>query len=73
MLDGLLYRFIDNQQSIKNIITGFEKDYLLDAGMGLFLFKCLVANRRIILDMDKPIRLNQIGKLLYIPEISEKG
>ena len=26
-LDGLLYRIIDSQQSIENIISGFEKDY----------------------------------------------
>ncbi|WP_457945396.1 TnsA endonuclease C-terminal domain-containing protein [Caproiciproducens sp. LBM24188] len=73
LLDGLLYRFADNKQNIKNIILGFEKDYSLDVGTGLFLFKRLIADRRIILDMDKSINLNQIGKSICIPEISGKG
>ncbi|ODM26871.1 transposase [Clostridium sp. Bc-iso-3] len=73
LFDGILYRFIDNKQSIKNIIAGFEKDYSLDVGMGLLLFKRLVAEKRIVLDMDKPINLSQTGKSVYIPEISDKG
>jgi hypothetical protein len=73
LFDGILYRFIDNKQSVKNIIAGFEKDYSLDVGMGLLLFKRLVAEKRIVLDMDKPINLSQTGKSVYIPEISDKG
>lgn len=73
LFDGLLYRFINTKQSIKNIIVGFEKDYSLDVGMGLLLFKRLVADKRIVLDMDKPINLSQTGKSVYIPEISDKG
>ena len=73
LFDGILYRFIDNKQSIKNIIAGFEKDYSLDVGMGLLLFKRLVADKRIILDMDKPINLSQTGEVIYIPEIIDKG
>ncbi len=73
LIDGLLYRFISNKYNIKNIISGFEKDYSLDAGTGLLLFKHLVADKRIILDMDKPINLSQTGKSFYIPEISDKG
>lgn len=73
LFDGILYRFIDNKQSIKNIIAGFEKDYSLDVGMGLLLFKRLVAEKRMVLDMDKPINLSQTGKSVYIPEISDKG
>lgn len=73
LFDGILYRFIDNKQSIKNIIAGFEKDYSLDVGTGLLLFKRLVAEKRIVLDMDKPINLSQTGKSVYIPEISDKG
>ncbi|WIV12840.1 TnsA endonuclease C-terminal domain-containing protein [Proteiniborus sp. MB09-C3] len=73
LFDGILYRFIDNKQSVKNIIAGFEKDYSLDVGMGLLLFKRLVAEKRIVLDMDKPINLSQTGKSVYMPEISDKG
>lgn len=73
LLDGLLYRTVDNKQSIKKVILEYEKDYSLDAGTGLLLFKHLVAHKRIILDMDKPINLNQTGKSINMPEISDKG
>jgi hypothetical protein len=73
LLDGLLYRLIDNQQNIREIISGFEKDYSLDAGAGLLLFKHLIAGKRIALDMDKPINLNESGSSLRLPEISGKG
>ena len=73
LLDGLLYRFADNKHSIKNIIAGFEKDYSLNAGTGLLLFKHLVADKRITLDMDEPINLSQTGKSIYISGISGKG
>ncbi len=73
LLDGLLYRLVDNQRSIKRIISEFEKDYSLDAGTGLFLFKHLIADKRIILDMDKPININQVGESICIPELNDKG
>jgi len=73
LLDGLLYRLIDNQQNIREIISEFEKDYSLDAGVGLLLFKHLIAGKRIALDMDKPINLNESGSSLRLPEISGKG
>lgn len=73
LLGGLLYRTVDSKQSIKKVVLEYEKDYSLDAGTGLLLFKHLVANKRIILDMDKPINLNQTGKSINIPEISDKG
>lgn len=73
LLDGLLYRLIDNQQNIREIISEFEKDYSLDAGAGLLLFKHLIAGKRIALDMDKPINLNESGSSLRLPEISGKG
>lgn len=73
LLDGLLYRLIDNQQNIREIISRFEKDYSLDAGAGLLLFKHLIAGKRIAHDMDKPINLNESGSSLRLPEISGKG
>lgn len=73
LLDGLLYRFYDSKGSIKKIISGFEKDYSLDAGTGLLLFKHLIAGKRIILDFDKRINLNQTVKSMYIPEIRGNG
>ena len=73
LLDGLLYRLIDNQQNIREIISRFEKDYSLDAGAGLLLFKHLIAGKRIALDMDKPINLNESGSSLRLPETSGKG
>lgn len=73
LLDGLLYRLIDNQQNIRKIISEFEKDYSLDAGVGLLLFKHLIAGKRIAFNMDKPINLNESGSSLRLPEISGKG
>ena len=73
LLNGLLYRLIDNQQNIREIISRFEKDYSLDAGAGLLLFKHLIAGKRIALDMDKPINLNESGYPLRLPETSGKG
>lgn len=73
LLDGLLYRLIDNQQNIREIISEFEKDYSLDAGAGLLLFKHLIAGKKIALDMDKPINLNESGSSLRLPETSGKG
>ena len=73
LLNGLLYRLIDNQQNIREIISRFEKDYSLDAGAGLLLFKHLIAGKKIALDMDKPINLNESGSSLRLPEISGKG
>jgi len=73
LLNGLLYRLIDNQQNIREIISRFEKDYSLDARAGLLLFKHLIAGKRIALDMDKPINLNESGYSLRLPETSGKG
>lgn len=73
LLDGLLYRLIDNQQNIREIISEFEKDYSLDAGAGLLLFKHLIAGRRIVVNIDKPINLNESGSSLRLTEISGKG
>ncbi|ODM26915.1 transposase [Clostridium sp. Bc-iso-3] len=73
LLNGLLYRLIDNQQNIRKIISEFEKDYFLDAGAGLLLFKHLIAGKKIALDMDKPINLNESGYSLRLPETSGKG
>lgn len=73
LLDALLYRLIDNQQNIRKIISEFEKDYSLDAGVGLLLFKHLIAGKRIAFNMDKPINLNESGSSLRLPEISGKG
>lgn len=72
LLDSILYRFVGNKLSIKEVISGFEMDYSLDVGTGLHLFKYLLADKRIVLDLDKPIKLNDTG-VFYIPEIDSKG
>lgn len=57
LLDGLLCRLKDNSDSIRDILSGFEQDYEVDKGVGLLLFKHMVANRLIMVNMDKPINL----------------
>ncbi|WP_213818280.1 TnsA endonuclease C-terminal domain-containing protein [Garciella nitratireducens] len=69
--NGLLYRLADSRQNLKKTISTFEKDYSLETGTSLFLFKRLVGNKRIILDMDKSININQMdSKSIYIPKVS---
>ena len=70
---GLLERFIKNQQNIRKIISEYETDYRLEPGIGLFLFKYLVANRKIHLNIDETININASGKSLVIIEKSVEG
>lgn len=66
LVEGLLFRFIRNHQPIRKIIAQFEDDYYLDKGSGISLFKKLLIDKRIEIDMDKPINLNAAGESLII-------
>lgn len=62
----LFRRLIYSKNTIRKIIYMYEKDYFLDAGTGVLLFKYLLTQRKIIVDMDKPIDLNSSStSLLY--------
>lgn len=58
LCEGLLYRLNESRNSVRQTIIQYEQDYSLDKGIGIFLFKYLLANKIILVDMDKPINLN---------------
>jgi len=58
LLKGLFFRLIESEASTRKVITEFEQDYGLDKGNGLLLFKYLLANKIITLNMNKQINLN---------------
>ena len=66
LADGLLYRFIDSKQPVRRILSKFEEDYGLDRGMGILLFKKLLIDKRVGVDMDKPIDLNILAESLIL-------
>jgi len=57
--DVLLEKLTDRQQAIRKIVAGFDKEYKLQTGTGLFIFKHLIAAKRIKVDMGKEIKLNE--------------
>lgn len=58
----LLSLLLDGNQAIRSIMNNFERDYNLENGSGLFLFKHMIATKKIIVDMDKNIDVNANGK-----------
>lgn len=57
--DILLEKLTDRQQAIRKIVAEFDKEYKLQTGTGLFIFKHLIATKKIKVDMDKEIKLNE--------------
>ncbi|WP_252244011.1 TnsA endonuclease C-terminal domain-containing protein [Clostridium sp. ZBS14] len=60
--DLLLDSMLDSDQAIRLIMSRFDKDYNLESGSALFLFKHMIATKKIIVDMDKEIDINATGK-----------
>lgn len=66
---GLSERLSDCTKSIRNILSQFDKDYGIEAGVGLYLFKRLIAKKIVSIDMDKPINLNyNLSEMLLIKD-----
>lgn len=58
----MLEYFSNPSETFQRIFTRLEKTYQLDEGLGLILFKHLIANKEVKLDLNKKIYLtNQIG------------
>jgi hypothetical protein len=58
--DSLLYRLTNNREmSISKVMINFEEDYGLQKGNGLALFKELLAEKIVSVDMNKAINLNE--------------
>jgi hypothetical protein len=67
----LLHNLDGNSSKIRNITSRFDNDYNFDPGTGLFLFKYLIATKRIIVNMDEKININLHADEV-IHEIKEK-
>lgn len=59
LLKGLFYRLAEENSSVIRIIGEFERDYELEKGKGLLLFKFLLAKKVITVNIDKQINLNE--------------
>lgn len=57
----LLQNLDGSSNKVRNITSLFDKNYNLDAGTGLFLFKYLIASKKIIVNMDKKINVNLLA------------
>lgn len=66
LTDAFLYRISESDETIRKTILSFEQDYNFDSGKGILFFKYLIAKRKIIIDMDKPINLNDKRTTLSI-------
>ena len=66
LAEGLLYR-LKSSESVRKIIRKYEKDYCLDAGTGILLFKYLLLKRKIFINMNEPIKFNIPGQSLWLP------
>lgn len=60
---------------LRVVMSNFDKEYNLQQGSALFLFKHLIASKTIIVDMDQEIDINAMGKdiILEIKNREEKS
>ncbi|AOY75365.1 heteromeric transposase endonuclease subunit TnsA [Clostridium formicaceticum] len=73
LIEGLLYRLVESKGIIRDIIFGYEQDYDIDKGSGLLLFKYMIANKIVKIDMDKPINLKNNSSTLIFPQFKKEG
>lgn len=57
-LSSLLKDILMSPMPARRILTHFDKDYALESGTALAIFKYLIANRAIVINMNEPINLN---------------
>ncbi|QGU96396.1 heteromeric transposase endonuclease subunit TnsA [Clostridium bovifaecis] len=60
MSSNLMDLIYKRNQTIKDIITAFERDCNYEAGTGLYVFKYLIASKQIRIDMEKEIDINNL-------------
>ena len=56
---AFLQRLIDSDKTVRQISSLFEKDFHLDKGAGIALFKHLIAKKYIGIDLFPPLRLDR--------------
>jgi hypothetical protein len=57
--EAFLQRFSQSFESIRKTALGFDRDYSLDPGTGMLLFRHLIATKQMKVNMDEPIDLNK--------------
>lgn len=71
--EGLFQRLICDKYAIRKLLSQYEQEYCLDPGTGILIFKYLIATRRVVIDMDKPINLSNPCKDLIFSERKIEG
>ncbi len=70
--EAFLHRLSQSSESIRRTALEFDKDYGLDPGTGMFLFRHLIAVKRIKVNMDEPIDLNCPAYSVKIPDVAAR-
>ncbi|WP_041587417.1 TnsA endonuclease C-terminal domain-containing protein [Thermoanaerobacterium thermosaccharolyticum] len=74
LLDYYCNAFIEklagSNTSIRNFTIKFDRLFNLDTGTGVYIFKRLIALKRIMVDMDKKIDLNDSTQSIKIVQQS---
>jgi hypothetical protein len=70
---AFLQRLIDSPKTVRQISSLFEKDLHLDKGVGITLFKHLVAKKYINIDLFSPLRLDRHIRVELLVKAREIG
>lgn len=74
LANGLLERIVGSSKPIRKLISQYEKDYSLEKGTGIILYKNLIINGKIIVNMNEPIDLNmKSDKIDFAEQFVEEG
>jgi hypothetical protein len=68
----LLVNLNSSSNSVRTITTSFDKNYNLEAGTGLFLFKYLIANKTIAVNMNEKINVNLPSNKIILETIMKE-
>jgi hypothetical protein len=72
-LSIMVYEYLNNSStSIVSTLSAFDKDLSYEQGTSLSLFKYLIAHKKILINMDKPINLQVMAKELTFSLLLEK-
>lgn len=64
--DLLIDAMMSSSRSLRSVMNDFDKEYNLQQGSALFIFKYLIASKTIIVNMDQEIDINATGKEIII-------
>jgi len=72
LVEAFLLRLSQSSESIRKTALVFDKDYVLAPGTGMFLFRHLLAVKRIKVNMDEPIDLNRLAYSVDIADATAR-